>query len=128
MAITHELTDGQKTEWENWVDTRPPAIQEMCRKWPPNVLYRMESGSGHRATVHAYNEDGTVTMFVSGEYNRVIFSRAVFGVDPETLVECDLPDPREDVGDTSEEAGFSQGDITDILIPKIKEMRNAGNN
>lgn len=78
-----------ETEFEAWLATRPPVIQEMARRVPPDRLYRIDSG--HRCTIYSYNESGTVTVEVTGEFNRVIFGRRVFGIDPATLVECDGP-------------------------------------
>jgi len=40
---------------------------------------------------HSYNEDGTLSVIVSGEYNLIIFERKVFGISPNDLTECDLP-------------------------------------
>lgn len=120
MAIVRPIIDP--TGWEEWVDSRPAVIQKMCRSHPPDRLYRMESG--HRGTIESYNENGTVTVAVTGEYNRVLFPRSVFGIDPSTLVECDLPGPDEDVGDTSAEAGYSKDDVENILIPMLQKNHN----
>jgi DNA-directed RNA polymerase subunit RPC12/RpoP len=119
MAVVRPITDEQG--WRDWLQSRPPIIRELAEKYPPTLLYRMENGKGARCTLKSYHENGLVTVAVTGQYNRVLFSREVVGVDPATLVECDLPDPGEDVGDTSLEAGYSQEDIRDILIPKLRE-------
>lgn len=98
MAVLFPLPTDE--EYRAWFDARPPAIQVMIRRWPPNRLYLMDSG--RRATIAAYQERGdgtyTVMMDVTGEYNQIAFARRVFGVDPETLVECDLPEPGEPLG------------------------------
>ena len=117
MAHIFELDSEQLKGWEAWIATRPPVIQEMARRWPPNVLYRLDQ---HRVSVISYNEAGTVTVEVSGKYNRVLFGRNVFGVDPQKLIECELPPKDEDVGDTAREAGYSEKDIQEILIPDLK--------
>ena len=83
--------------WNAWVATRPEVIQKMCRSHPPNRLYRLPGGS--RATIYSYSEDGTMTLNVTGQFNLVAFSRQVFGVKPEDLVECELPGPEERLGD-----------------------------
>lgn len=83
--------------WADWVATRPPVIQAMCAKTPPDRLYRM-ADTGHRVTIYSYNENGTVTVNVTGEFNFVAFERRVFGIDPATLTECDPPVPDELVG------------------------------
>ena len=116
MTVIREM---DSEAWDRWVAERPAVIQEMCRRLPPNRLYRLKS-SGHRVTIRSYCEDGTVTVYVAGEYNRVVFSRHVFGVDPNDLVECELPAPGEDLGDTCAEAGLDEDDITNLVIPEIK--------
>jgi hypothetical protein len=94
MAIIRPV-DGQ--ELEKWIATRPPAIQEMVRSHPPERLYRMKS-TGSRVEIHSYAEDGTVTVWVGGQWNLVLFGRHVFGVPLDDLEECDLPPPSEMVG------------------------------
>ena len=112
-------TRQQKSLWVDWVLSRPKVIQEMCKKWPPNKLYRMSSG--HRCTINSYYEDGTVKVNVTGEYNLVGFSRSVFGVDPKTLVPCEPPGPDEPVGDVSEELGLTEKEIRELIVPLIKK-------
>lgn len=121
MAKTHEFTDDQLREWYEWVSSRPQVIQNMCHKYPPNVLFRMDSG--HRGYIVSYNEGGTVTVAVTGEYNLVAFDRSVFGVDPETLVECDLPGPDEKLGT----ALTTQGEVDDY-IDYVREHERYKNN
>jgi hypothetical protein len=94
MAVLFRLED--QPGWEDWLAARPPAIRAMVDRYPPNRLYRMQDG--HRVTIEAYSEGGTVTVHVSGQYNLVVFERGVFGIDPAELVECDLPPPDELVG------------------------------
>lgn len=120
MAKHIEWTDEQQKSWDDWVATRPEIIQRMARKHPPDRLYQMGK---NRVTLHSYNEDGTVCVNVTGQYNRVVFSRQVFDVKPDDLVECDLPGPDEDLGDTAEEAGYSDADIKNILIPNLKRLK-----
>lgn len=94
MAKIHEW---DQAEWDRWVAERPPVVQELCRRFPPNTLYRMKS-TGERVTMLGYNEKGTVTVAVSGQYNQVVFERNVFGVPPDDLEECDFPGPDEPLG------------------------------
>lgn len=103
-----------------WVAERPPSIQKMVASHPPNRLYLLKS-SNHRVTIYSYCENGTVTVNVTGEYNRVLFGRRVFGISLDDLVECDLPGLDEPLGDTSVEAGLTDQDVRDILIPEIKK-------
>jgi hypothetical protein len=98
MAEIYPMNEEKKREWEEWVATRPPMIQEMCRKFPPNKLYRLKN-TGHRVSLSSYSEDGTMTVVVSGEYNLVTFARRVFGIKQEDLEECELPGPDEKLGE-----------------------------
>lgn len=124
MAVLVELTDQQQREWQQWLSERPPAIRAVAERLPPMKLYRIKP-NGHRVVILSYNEtisgDVNLVVDVSGEYNRVLFSRQVFGIKPDDLEECDLPGPEEDVGDTSEEAGYTDDDVKNILIPNIRE-------
>jgi hypothetical protein len=94
MARIAELNDAV---WRAWLDERPAAIKTMAQRHPPDRLYRMRS-TGCRVTLHSYSEDGTVTVFVGGQFNLVVFERRVFGVSPDDLEECDLPDETERLG------------------------------
>ena len=94
MAKIAELNNKA---WCDWVATRPEGIQKLCRQLPPDRLYRMKT-IGQRVTIYSYSEDGTVTVDVSGEYNFALFERRVFGVNPDDLEECDVPDAREILG------------------------------
>ena len=93
MAKIAELNDS----WYEWVKSRPPIIQALCEKLPPDRLYLMKS-TDHRVTMYSYSENGTVTVCVLADYNLIMFERKVFGIDPDDLVECDLPDANESVG------------------------------
>lgn len=115
MAQIREMNE----DWDAWLAERPQVIQDLAKRLPPNLLYRMRGK--HRVTLYSYEEDGTLSVHVSGQYNRVLFSRHVFGVLPDDLVECDLPGPDEDLGDSAEEAGYSDQDIKDVLIPRLKD-------
>lgn len=94
MAKIQEIDE---VAWREWVASRPESVQKLCRQLPPGRLYRLKT-SGHRVTLYSYAEDGTVTVNVTGEYNAVTFERQVFGIKPEDLEECDLPEPGELLG------------------------------
>ena len=99
-----KISEIDETMLEEWLQDRPPIIRELCNKLPPNLLYRMKS-SGHRCTIFSYSEDGTVTVAVTGEFNRVKFGRRVFGIlrhvlrPLDDLEECELPLPGEPLGE-----------------------------
>ena len=96
MAQLPDWTPEKQVKLDLWRTTKPPVIQAMIAKHPPDRLYRMDTG--HRAVIYSYSEDGTVTVMVLGDYNLIEFERRVFGVDPDTLMECDLPEPNEPLG------------------------------
>jgi hypothetical protein len=97
MANYIEFTEEQQVEFSQWLSMRPPEIQAMVVKFPPNKLYRLKS-SGSRVTIISYETDNTVTVAISGRFNRVMFERNVFGIALEDLEECDLPSEDEDLG------------------------------
>lgn len=103
MAKVNELTE----DWYEWVASRPPVVKALCEKYPPNILFRLKS-TGQRCTVYSYNEAGTLTVSVTGQYNLIDFSRNVFGIAPEDLEECDLPAEDEEVGETETEEETEQ--------------------
>jgi len=83
--------------WRKWVASRPPVVRAIAEKLDPWTLYRIKE-SGHRCTFRSINENGTLTMDVTGQFNAVIFDREVFGIRPEDIEECELPAPDEPVG------------------------------
>jgi hypothetical protein len=93
MAVICEMNEAGRA----WLATRPVVVQQLAAQVAPNRLYKLKS-SGHRVTVYSYCEDGTVTVAVTGDYNAVVFDRRVFGIKPEELEECDLPEPGERLG------------------------------
>lgn len=120
MAIIYKQTPEQKALWENWKRSRPAVIRDLAERFPPNVLFRLKS-TNQRCTIASYSEDGTMRVNITGEYNRVLFGRTVFGIDPTDLEECDLPAPGDDTGDTAAEAGYTEEDIRTILSLKVFE-------
>jgi hypothetical protein len=107
--------------WNDWVATRPPEVQELCRRLPPDRLYRMKS-TGQRVTLLSYSENGTVRVSVSGDYNFVTFERQVFGVNADDLEECDLPGPSELTG-----ALLTEPEVIDEFIDSQRDaLRRSG--
>ena len=82
-----------------WLKTRPRVIRDLAKRLPPNLLYRLK-GTGQRATIYSYNENGTLTVSITGQYNLIDFEREVFGIPPEELEECSLPTEDEELGVT----------------------------
>ena len=96
MKVQTLTAKGQK-EMDEWIVSKPPIIRDMFRNFPADRLYRLKT-TDHRCTILGYSEDGTMTVNITGEYNYVVFDRNVFGIKPENLKECDLPDPDEKLG------------------------------
>ena len=112
MAVAREMN---WTEWEEWVSTRPEVVQDLCRRFPPDRLYRI-GDDGSRGTIYSYSENGTITLSVTGQYNRIMFDRNVFGLDPNTLHECDLPGPDEELG-----AALTEREDIDTYLDMMRE-------
>ncbi len=84
------VKDIDQSSWDEWVAGRPASVAALCRKLPPDRLYKMRS-TGHRVTLYSYSEGGTVSVIVANKYNkRVQMDRNVFGINPDDLEECDL--------------------------------------
>lgn len=93
-------TPEQVEAFKEWLATLPPKVKEIAEKFDVWTLYRMKS-TGQRVFIQSFDEtdDGvTLVVGVSGEFNLVTHERAVFGIDPDDLEECDLPRPGELVG------------------------------
>lgn len=88
--------------FNKWLKSRPKVIKEMATSWPPDRLYRMKS-TGQRVFIVSYNEQRTVCVGITGEYNLIDFPREVFGIPIEDLTECDLPGEGEELGVTQTE-------------------------
>lgn len=114
MAKVRELIEPDFSEW---VKTRPEVIQEMMASHPPDRLYLLKT-SNHRVTIYSYSEDKTVTVSVTGDYNKIVFPRNVFGISIGDLEECDLPAPDEELG----EALSEPEDIEAYLATKREEQ------
>lgn len=84
-------------ELESWYNKCPIVVQILINKFPPNRLYRLRGGP--RIIILGYEEDGLITVLVSGKYNLVFEGFAVDGVNPSLLIECDLPRKGELLGE-----------------------------
>jgi hypothetical protein len=117
MAKIIEWSEDQKQQWAEWVASRPPVVQELCKRFPPCNLYRLKS-TGHRVTVYSYSENETLTVNVTGEYNAVMFDRKVFGIKPDDLEECNLPTTDDTTGTVLTDKKDIESYI-DIIRPAI---------
>lgn len=68
-------------EFYDWLDTRPEIIQELGKKYPPWLDYKL---NGKPCQLLSYCEDGTVTVNTSDIFGLVGYN--VFGVNPEELI------------------------------------------
>ncbi len=118
MAIIAEL---DKKAWNRWVKSRPVVVREICRRLPPDRLYRMKS-TGQRVTLYSYSEEGSVTVNITGEYNAIVFDRQVFGIDPNDLEECDLPPSDEPIGTMLTE----EKDVNALIDSRIEMLHQNG--
>ncbi len=107
MARYHTPTAEQEQAWREWVETRPPVVRTIAERFDPWTLYRLNT-TGQRVTLHSISEDGTVTVNVLGDFNFVVNERAVFGINPDHLEECDLPAPDEVLGSVLTDEEFEE--------------------
>jgi len=100
MANWFEPTEKQLKEFKDWVAKLPEHVRPIAERLPPWGLFRLKDG--HRVTVYCVSEhaDGSISVCVdvTGRFNFVGFERRVFGIDPNDLTPCDLPDSREITG------------------------------
>lgn len=79
-------------DYDGWVASRPPAVQKVIKKYPPDTLYRLKT-TDQIVTIYSYSEDGTVTVDITHDLNpHKPAGLTVFGIDPADLVECDIPE------------------------------------
>jgi hypothetical protein len=116
-----KIREMDQAAWKAWVATRPECVRVLCERLPPDRLYLLKS-SGHRVFMYSYQENGTVTVCVTGEYNALTFERLVFGISPDDLEECDLPGPDEVLGAVLTE----QEDVDAFIGIQIEERHRNG--
>lgn len=84
--------------------------------------------TGHRVTVESFSEGGdgkvTMTVAVTGLFNLVVFDRSIFGVDPDDLEACDLPDLDEPTGSvmSQDQVDDSIDELRVMIRPDLWEM------
>ncbi|CAM5999267.1 unnamed protein product [Sphagnum balticum] len=131
MAHLYEPNDEMKSEWAEFVSSRPDAVRKVAERFNPWTLYRIGK-DGHRVTLYSFgeHEDGSVTLTVNvtGEFNCVVFERRVFGIKPEDLEECDLPAEGEIMGALlhGEEVDDNIDALRVMVRPDLFEMNEDG--
>jgi len=103
MARWTTPTDEQVQTYADWVGERPEPVKLLAQRFDPWTLYRLKNPDdpddpGHRVTIYGFQEDGTLIVNVTGQFNFIGFGRRVYGILPDDLVECDLPEVDEPVG------------------------------
>lgn len=126
MARYVEATPEQEGAWAEWVASRPPNVRKIAERFNPWTLYQFKDGQ--RCVLVSFSEapDGrvTLTVNVTGEFNMVAFDRSVFGVDPDSLEESDLPAASEVLGTMLTEREVIDA-FVDIVRPSILAARGA---
>lgn len=97
MARHYVPTKAMLRSYKRWCASRPPIVRANAERFPPWELLLMKS-TGQRVFALGYNEDGTLSVAVTGTYNLVLHERQVFGIAPDDLEPCDLPPVDEPVG------------------------------
>lgn len=124
MADYAVPTDQERAEWEAWVAERPPALQELARKFTPWSLWLLKS-SGHRVVPYSFDEhaDGSYTLRVNvlAMFNSITFERRVFGIAPDDLEACELPGPEEELGAT-----LTGAEEIDAYCASVREAKKRG--
>ena len=119
-----EPTAEQIAGYQSWLALLPPRVRAVARRFNPWTVYRLKT-TGHRVLIYSFSshdEDPvTLTVGVSALFNLVVFERAVFGIKPEDLEECELPAPDEPVGMTFDYAKASPKEREEF----VNKMRRA---
>ena len=61
-----EPTEERLRLWSEWVESRPPVVRDIAKRFNPWTIYRLKS-SGHRVYIYSFSEDGTLTVVVDGQ-------------------------------------------------------------
>ena len=83
------IKDFDMKSFEEWLKTGPLIIQEMAKKYPPNKFYKIR-GKGHICTLYSYSENNTVTVDITGDFNKLTIERRVFDINIDDLVETEF--------------------------------------
>jgi hypothetical protein len=77
-------------------------------------------------TVYSFNENGTVTVKIGADFNHVLFERQVFGVAPEDIEPCEIPDKSGSAMLSSEEVGDNIDVLRVLVRPDVFIMGEDG--
>ena len=97
MARWTEPTVEDEESWREFVVDLPASIRGIGERLYPWELYRLKT-TDQRVTLYSISENGTVTVEITGEFNDILFDRQVFGINPDDLEPCDLPEASEQLG------------------------------
>lgn len=120
-----EPTPEQELGWKKWIAERPDKVREVAKRFEPWSLYRMKS-TGHRVTIASFAESDpvTLTVNVTGEFNAVAFERSVFGISPDDLEPCELPEAGDPLGAamTAHDVDQNIDEMRVMVRPDLWEM------
>ena len=131
MARIMEPTKKQERRYAKWVASRPPHVRAVAERFDPWSLYRLKT-SDHRVTVVSFGEELddsiTLTVHISAEFNFLMFERQVFGIKPDDLEPCDIPDADEVTGAmlTSEQVDKNIDALRVMVRPDLFAMDENG--
>lgn len=93
MANIVEPTEELQSMFEEWIagEDMTDEIKAIARKYPPWNLYRLKTTDQKVRTI-SFSDNGTVRVLVSNKYNFDPTNTEVYGIDPNDLEECDIPE------------------------------------
>lgn len=116
-----EPTKKQERGWRRWVERLPATARAVAERFDPWTLYWLKPAE-QRVTLYSVNDNGTLTVTVSGRFNLVLFERQVFGIDPDDLSECDLPAEEEAMGVVAPDLSLDEMRV--LVRPDLWVMRD----
>ncbi|MGE0652020.1 MAG: hypothetical protein AB7P12_09745 [Alphaproteobacteria bacterium] len=124
MANIIEPTPELRADWKEWAKGRPTIVQENARKYPWWELFLLKT-TGQRVSCMAYAEDGTVRVLIQPQFNSMlVHPREVFGIDPNDLEPCDIPDPATIINPTFEAESIDEMRVR--VRPDLWRMTESG--
>lgn len=99
MARFVEPTPEGLAGWEDFKKKAPASVRAVAERFNPWTLYLLRP-TKQRVFLVAINEGGTLMVGITEHFNVVDVNTKVGGINPDDLVECDLPGPEVKVGRT----------------------------